>query len=275
MSVYFPGQQTDNITWLFYHSKPEESYRVFVFPSEHGSPLCEKGDSLLLRGHGENSQRILRTSSDHSPVTKIGPISEKDFNPGNIRPRIFSFTTNNTMINRTNPFLFELLKLEGSKYGLLLGGMTRNMLIRAESEFEQELAMYNNVSFLILSLTGLVSSTVLVVVTTERLSKRELVIVIVEGLIVVLFLVVVTHSLIVFTRADDYVVDYYVSQKTVQYFEEGNITVIGSFKRREVTVGKRNGLPLVLITTEILAFASTVVVIGNIVRLISKTKEED
>ena len=127
--------------------------------------------------------------------------------------------------------------------------------------------MYN-ISFLILNLTRLVSWTIQVVLTAKRSSKRELVIDIVEGLVVILFLSVLTHALIVLTRADDFVVDYNVSQETLHRYEERNITVRGFFERRDVVVGKRNRLPMVLITTEVLAITSTLVVVGNIFRLL-------
>ena len=269
MSVDFSGHRTENITWFFYTSLLEESYRVFVFPSEHGSPLCYKGDSLIGRGHGAYSQPLLRVRSTHSEQSYLGPVSEQDLNPGNIRPRIFSFTAN----NRSSPFLRKLLKSYSGNYGLLaMEGTAQSMLVGAESAFEQELAMYNNVSFLILSLTGLVSSTILVVLTAKGASYREIILVIVEALVVVVFLFVVTYSLVVFTRADDYVVDYRVSQSTVHHFE-GNITVRGSLQRLDAAVGKRFSLPKVLITTVVLANISTLVALGNIVRLFSKRRK--
>ena len=89
MLVFFPDQRTDRITWIVYHSEIEGSYRLFVFASEYGSPLCYKGDSLVLRGPGDNSQRIIRTSSYHLPLTIVGPISKKDCNLGNIKPIIY------------------------------------------------------------------------------------------------------------------------------------------------------------------------------------------
>ena len=105
------------------------------------------------------------------------------------------------------------------------------------------------------------------VLTAKRSSKRELVIDIVEGLVVVLFISVVTHALIVFTSADDLNVDHIVEQETVHHFEDGNITVRGFFERRDVVVGKRNKVPMILITNEFLAIISTLIVVGNIVRL--------
>ena len=151
----------------------------------------------------------------------------------------------------------------------------RNFLVRAEKEFEQGLATYNNVSFLILSLTGLVSSTILVVVTVKRASHRELMLVIVEGLIVVLFLFVVTHVLIVYTRADDYIVDYHVEQKTVHHYEKRNVTVRGFYERREVAVGKRTSLPILLISTEVCAVLCTLTVVASMVRLFLKRKSRN
>ena len=203
-------------------------------------------------------------------------LSEEDFSRGNITRRIFNFTFNSTKNNVTSPFSKEFLELFGGKYGLPalgLNGAGRDLLEQVEKEFERELAVYNNVSFLILSITGLVSSTILVVVTVKSASRRELLIVIVEGLVVVLFLSVVTHALIVFSRSDDYVVDYHVRQDTVHYYEPRNATVEGHFRIRDVVVGKRNSLPVVLITTEVLAIISTLIVVGNIVHLLSKRRK--
>ena len=60
MHVFFPDNRTDRISLMVYYNDRDRSYQVYFFPSEHGSPLCEgEGDSLILRGHGEESQRLI------------------------------------------------------------------------------------------------------------------------------------------------------------------------------------------------------------------------
>ena len=70
----------------------------------------------------------------------------------------------------------------------------------------------------------------------------------------------------------DYVYDYEVRPTTLsQYFNDSNNSVIrvqGFFRRREALVGKRHVAPVMLIAAEVCVIFSSLIVFGNILRLL-------
>ena len=88
---------------------------------------------------------------------------------------------------------------------------------------------------------------------------------------VLLFLGVLSHALAVYMRADDFVLDYEVRQRTRHFFinrtSDSIIQVNGFFRRREALVGKRHEIPVMLVIAEVCAIIASITVLGNFIRL--------
>ena len=83
-------------------------------------------------------------------------------------------------------------------------------------------------------------------------------------------LVILSRALIVFSHADDYIVDFEVRQKGLYFYKNGcdyDIEVQGYFQRRESLAGKRYGLPFMLVFAEVFAAISLLFTVWNIFRL--------
>ena len=266
--------RTENITWSI-HPSLSRQYFVYIYPREHGSPLCyvpgRYGDSLFLKEHGDLSQRLMRATSDHLATTWIGKIDQGDLNlgnPGNVLPKIH--IVNSTVI-QNNVYFNDVVNAFSKYYGTQKWCERRSLWLQAEEAFEQSLVAYNNFG-LLLSITALASSTIISIVIVRKASNGELAVLVMEGFVVLLFLIVLSHALAVYSRADDYVYDYEVRQTTLsQYFNDSNNSVIrvrGFFQRREGIVGKRHGAPVMLIVAEVCVIISSLVLLDNIIRLL-------
>ena len=216
----------------------------------------------------------MRISSDHLAKTSRGTIYKDNMNTGNVDPKVYLFnSTSSTALSQA--YFHDVINV-WSKYNGTQKWLERRVLwLQAEEAFEQSLVGYNNFGFLLLSITALVSSTIIAVVTKKDASRGEFSIVLVEGLVVTFFLVVLSHALVVFSRENDYVADYEVRQRTLGYYKEDseyNIEVQGFFRRREAIVGKRYGVPIILVAAEVFAVISLLIVVWNIARLLRSRK---
>ena len=260
----------ENITWIIRVSDTY-NYYVYIYPAEHGSPLCaDGGDSLFLKEHGDLSQRLMRSTSDHLAVTTQGTIFPEQLNSGNLGNLAPKLHFVNSTSTGNSPYFFDIQKALSNYYGTQKLGERRTLWLQAEEAFEQSLAAYDNFGFLLLSITALVSSTIIAIVTVKKASKGEFAVVIVEGLVVLLFFIVLTHALVVYSRAQDFVVDYEVRQSTISFYEDDvdyDIMVLGYFQFREALIGKRHKVPGMLVSAEVCAIIAFIIVFGNIIRL--------
>ena len=267
--------RTENITWVIFYSG-ENEYYVYIYPAEHGSPLCSglSGDNLFLKDHGDLSQRLSRSKSDHLVTTSYGTMHQDDMNsgkPGNVSPKFL------VVSRKENQIYYDAIQKAWSNYyGTQKWSEKRTLWLQAEEAFEQLLAAYNNIGFLLLSITALVSSTIIAVVTARKASAGEFAIVLVEGLVVLLFLIVLSHALVVFSREEDFVSDYEVRQRTAHYYDNRTnnsyIRMLGHFRMREALVGKRHRVPGMLVVAEVCAVVAFVIVFSNILRLVWNRK---
>ena len=268
MQITYANGTTEHISWFYLSHKffGKNAITIYIYPAEHASPLCgfgkNNGDSLFLKEHGDLSQRLVRDTSDLMAINKYGWIRLEDINTGKIRPSEHLIVSTDAV--ETNIF-GEVRKIRDNYYGLQKILELRSLWLKTEEEFENALTEFNNFGFLILSITALVSSTIVVVVTAKKANAGELAVVIVEFIVLILFLYVLTHALVVFSRGDDFIVDYEVSQETNHTY--GDINVRGSFQRRDVLVGKRQGLAVMLVIAEICAIVAFIIVFANVIRL--------
>ena len=208
--------------------------------------------------------------------TGPGTIFQEDLNsgnPGNIAPKLH-FVNSTTTGN--SPYFFDIQKAWSNYYGIQNLGERRTLWLQAEEAFEQSLAAYDNFGFLLLSITALVSSTIIAIVTVKKASRGEFAVVVVKGFVVLLFLIVVTHALAVYSRGDDFVVDYEVRQRMLGYYYDDpdyKIQVWGFFQFREALVGKRRKVPGMLVDAEVCAIIACIVVFGKIIRLLWNRKK--
>ena len=273
----FEPLRTENITWVIHRPDTDwYSYYVYIYPAERGSPLCGDvdtggGDGLFLKEHGALSQRLRRIVSNHLPLTPQGKIFPEDLNSGNVAPKLHYVNSTLRTTGYISIYYFDIQSAVSNYYGDQRKGQLRTLWLQAEDAFEQQLAAYNNVGFLLLSITALVSSTIIAIVTSRKASRGEYAVVVVEGLVVVLFLYVLSHALVVYSRENDFVVDYGIEQNTVGYYEDDedyDIEVRGYFQVREAIVGKRLNVPGLLVAAEVCAIIACLVVFGNIIRLL-------
>ena len=281
----FEPLRTENITWVIHRPDTDwYSYYVYIYPAEHGSPLCGDmdkggGDGLFLKEHGALSQRLTRITSDHLPLTQQGRIFPEDLNsgnPGNIAPKLHYVNSTLATTGYISIYYFDIQSAVSNYYGDQRKGQFRTLWLQAEDAFEQQLAAYNNVGFLLLSITALVSSTIIAIVTSRKASRGEYAVVVVEGLVVVLFLYVLSHALVVYSRENDFVVDYGIEQNTVGYYEDDedyDVEVRGYFQVREAIAGKRHNVPGLLVAAEVCAIIASLIVFGNIIRLLWNRKK--
>ena len=218
--IHHPDGSIERIAWFFLVSDTDK-YTVYIFPSEHGSPLCglvedrTRGDSLFLKDHGDLSQRLIRSSSDHLSPNYPGTIHEIQMNSGKSSPS--KHYVNDTKNSHNEVYFRDVQRAWSDYYGTQKWTEQRSLWLKAESEFESALAAYDNFGFLLLSITALVSSTIVAVVTVKKATIGELAVVFVELIVIILFLYVLSHALVVFSRGDDYVVDYEIRHCCVYY----------------------------------------------------------
>ena len=273
-TIEYPDGKIENISWFFFISQTY-NYYVYIFPSEHGSPLCgtssgandTTGDSLFLKDHGGLSQRLVRFGSDHLATNLPGPINVEDMNTGNVPPNLYFV---NSTTDRTSVYFRDIQRAASDFYGTQKWTEQRTLWLKAEAEYESALAAYDNFGFLLLSITALVSSTIVAIVTVRRATIGELAVVVVELIVIILFLYVLSHALVVFSRPDDFVVDYEVRQRTFHTFptSNGNIRVTGFFRKRQALVGKRHVVGGMLVAAEGCAIVAFIIVFANVIRLL-------
>lgn len=259
------GEPRDNFHFLFVRSHPPFRSHVLTMRGKHAPVACG-GSGLVFDDHTENSQRLWRVASNSNmrPLESVGVINPGDLNSGN------------GILALSDEQLQALRRQQDETAGVMSvpGGALSTGLGAVQREYERGLEQYNNMGFLILSVSAILSSTAVASLASGALRER-LIIVMVESAVVYSFLAILSHSCLVFTRRNTFVVD---SSTVVR----GNYTyhgaVVESMMRINFTaVGQREGLPnLLLVTWGCVLLASFIVTVtgANLFRQIRAKRKE-